>query len=171
MLVFRSLGHRNDYFDHTEPVTVEAQLIELLKYLLENESLHVLSEAAALEHFPDDVSPLIVLWQQEYVTLQGLSYERFFLRKGHVIENGLDGVGALFMAADLDEVVLDHFKNLQALLRRAVWEQLLEKVVSILVHHDLWKFAIHLLKQELDECWVGFSELLLQIAGAGLGCC
>ena len=57
--------------------------------------------------------------------------------KGHVIENGLDGVGSLFMAADLNEVVLDHFKNLQALLRRAVRKQLLEKVVTILVHHDL----------------------------------
>ena len=41
MLVFGSLGHRNDYFDHTKPVTVEAQFIELLKNLLENESLHV----------------------------------------------------------------------------------------------------------------------------------
>ena len=33
MLVFGSLGHRNDYFDHTKPVTVEAQFIELLKNL------------------------------------------------------------------------------------------------------------------------------------------
>ena len=69
MLVFGSLGHRNDYFDHTKPITVEAQFIELLKNLLENESLHVQSEAAALEHFPDNVSPLIILRQQEYVTL------------------------------------------------------------------------------------------------------
>ena len=59
------------------------------------------------------------------------------MRKGHVVEDGLDGVSSLLMAADFDEVFLYHFKNLQALLCRAVREQLLEEIVSILVHHDL----------------------------------
>ena len=137
LLIPLRLRQRDDYLNHAEAVAVEAEFVEVLEDLFENEVLHVLSEAATLEHFPDHMGSLIVLRKQEDVVLKCFSDESFFLGHRHVVEDGLNRVCALLVAADLNEVFLNHVQNLEPLLCRAVREELLEEVVSILIDHYL----------------------------------
>ena len=55
------------------------------------------------------------------------------------------------MATDVDEVVLDHLQDADPLLDRAIEDQLLEKVVPILVLHDLGHLLTHFVQEELNH--------------------
>jgi len=70
------------------------------------------------------------------MTLKSLFDEIFFIFSGDVIENGLNRMSALLMAADFDKVIPDQVQNLQSLRNRAVRKQLLKEVVAILIAHD-----------------------------------
>jgi hypothetical protein len=54
------------------------------------------------------VGSLEVLGQLHYMALEGLSYQVLLGRAVDKVKHELDRVGALLVAADLDEVVLDH---------------------------------------------------------------
>lgn len=66
-----------------------------------------LVEAAALKHFSDDMGPLLVDGQLTDEALQGLLDEALLLVHSHVVENSLDGVCALLVAADANKIVFD----------------------------------------------------------------
>ena len=116
------LGQADDNLDHAESLLVLAQLVQIVVDLLEDERLPVLIKAAALENFSDDMGTLLVNRKLVDVALQRLLDEVFFLLSGHVVENGLDGVRALLVTTDLNEVILDQVQNLQPLLNRAIRE-------------------------------------------------
>lgn len=71
--------------------------------------------------------------------MQGLSNKALLLVHRDVVKDGLDGVSALLMATDLDEVIFDVVKDLEALLNRTIRQQLLKEVVAILINHYVGK--------------------------------
>ena len=87
---------------------------------MEYKRLPVLIKTSALKNFSDDVGALLVNGKLVDVALQRLLYEVFFLLSGHIVENGLNGVSALLVTTDLNEVILDQVQNLQPLLNRAI---------------------------------------------------
>ncbi len=50
---------------------------------------------------------LLVDWEIIDVTLESIFDEVLLLVHGHVVKDGLDGVRPLFVAADLNEIILD----------------------------------------------------------------
>lgn len=80
----------------------------MLKDLFKYEVLHVDCEAAALENFSDHMGALIILRQEEDITLKRFSDESFFLGHRHIVEYRLNCMCALLVTAYLDEVLLDH---------------------------------------------------------------
>ena len=73
-------------------------------------------KAAALEDFADNVCTLLIDGQLAHIALQGLLYKSFFLRHGHIIKDCLNGVSALFVAADIDKVIPDAVEDSETLL-------------------------------------------------------
>ena len=65
LLLSARRGHGHDDLDHAEAVAVGAKLVEMVEYLFKNEVLHVNCEAFALEHFPNNVSALIIFRELE----------------------------------------------------------------------------------------------------------
>ena len=55
------------------------------------------------------------------------------------------------MATDVNEVVLNHLQDADPLLDGAIEDQLLEKVVPILVLHDLGHVLTDLVQKELNH--------------------
>ena len=119
---FSCLRQIDDNLDNAQSLLVLAQLVQIVIDLLEYERLPVLIKTSALKNFSDDVGALLVNGKLVDVALQRLLYEVFFLLSGHIVENGLNGVRALLVTTDLNEVILDQVQNLQPLLNRAIRE-------------------------------------------------
>ena len=168
LLLLRERGHSHDDFDHAEAVAVGAELVEVVKYLFENEVLHVDCEAFTLENLPDHVRSLIIFRKLKDFAFQRPFDEFFLLRHRHVVKYGLNCMRALLVTAYSDEVYLDHVEDLESLVGRAVREQLLEEIVAVLINHDFRELTVDFAEHELDQAWTSFGELLLQVAGAGL---
>ena len=82
------------------------------------------------------MSALLINGEIVDMTLKSLFDEVFFIFSSDVVENGLNRMGTLLVAADLDKVIPDQVQNLQSLRDRAVRKQLLKEVVAILIAHD-----------------------------------
>lgn len=119
---FSCLRQIDDNLDNAQSLLVLAQLVQIVIDLLEYERLPVLIKTSALKNFSDDVGALLVNGKLVDVALQRLLYEVFFLLSGDIVENGLNGVRALLVTTDLNEVILDQVQNLQPLLNRAIRE-------------------------------------------------
>ena len=119
---FSCLRQIDDNLDNAQSLLVLAQLVQIVIDLLEYERLPVLIKTSALKNFSDDVGALLVNGKLVDVALQRLLYEVFFLLRSHIVENGLNGVRALLVTTDLNEVILDQVQNLQPLLNRAIRE-------------------------------------------------
>lgn len=119
---FSCLRQIDDNLDNAQSLLVLAQLVQIVIDLLEYERLPVLIKTSALKNFSDDVGALLVNGKLVDVALQRLLYEVFFLLSSHIVENGLNGVRALLVTTDLNEVILDQVQNLQPLLNRAIRE-------------------------------------------------
>ena len=119
---FSCLRQIDDNLDNAQSLLVLAQLVQIVIDLLEYERLSVLIKTSALKNFSDDVGALLVNGKLVDVALQRLLYEVFFLLRSHIVENGLNGVRALLVTTDLNEVILDQVQNLQPLLNRAIRE-------------------------------------------------
>ena len=119
---FSCLRQIDDNLDNAQSLLVLAQLVQIVIDLLEYERLPVLIKTSALKNFSDDVGALLVNGKLVDVALQRLLYEVFFLFSGDIVENGLNGVRALLVTTDLNEVILDQVQNLQPLLNRAIRE-------------------------------------------------
>ena len=119
---FSCLRQIDDNLDNAQSLLVLAQLVQIFIDLLEYERLLVLIKTSALKNFSDDVGALLVNGKLVDVALQRLLYEVFFLLRSHIVENGLNGVRALLVTTDLNEVILDQVQNLQPLLNRAIRE-------------------------------------------------
>ena len=117
---FSCLRQIDDNLDNAQSLLVLAQLVQIVIDLLEYERLPVLIKTSALKNFSDDVGALLVNGKLVDVALQRLLYEVFFLLRSHIVENGLNGVRALLVTTDLNEVILDQVQNLQPLLNRAI---------------------------------------------------
>ena len=63
-------------------------------------------------------------------------------------------MGALLVAAYLDEVLLDQLQNAETLIDGTVRKQLLEEVVSVLVPHNGRKLFTDFMEEELDQNWI-----------------
>ena len=119
---FSCLRQIDDNLDNAQSLLVLAQLVQIVIDLLEYERLPVLIKTSALKNFSDDVGALLVNGKLVDVALQRLLYEVFFLLSSHIVQNGLNGVRALLVTTDLNEVILDQVQNLQPLLNRAIRE-------------------------------------------------
>ena len=119
---FSCLRQIDDNLDNAQSLLVLAQLVQIVIDLLEYERLPVLIKTSALKNFSDDVGALLVNGKLVDVALQRLLYEVFFLLSGDIVENSLNGVRALLVTTDLNEVILDQVQNLQPLLNRAIRE-------------------------------------------------
>jgi len=62
--------------------------------------------------------------------------ELFLIKADNIVKDCLYCMCSLFVATDIDEVIFDHLKYSQALFYRAIKDQFLEEVVSILIFHD-----------------------------------
>lgn len=51
----------------------------------------------------------------------------------------LNGMRALLILANLDEIALNLVKNEHALIRRTVEQQARNKVISVVIHHQTWE--------------------------------
>ena len=71
----------------------------------------------------------------------------------------MNGVGALLVAANFDEVFFDQVQNAHPLLNRAIRKKLLKEVVAILVAHDGRELFTDLCKQKFNKIWVGLGQL------------
>ena len=85
------------------------------------------------------------------MALQSLLYEGFLLFCGHIVQNGLDCVRALFVAANFDEVFFNQVQNVKPLLNRAIGKQLLKEVVAILITHYWGELLTNLREQKLNQ--------------------
>ena len=119
---FSCLRQIDDNLDNAQSLLVLAQLVQIVIDLLEYERLPILIKTSALKNFSDDVGALLINGKLVDVALQRLLYEVFFLLSGDIVENGLNGVRALLVTTDLNEVILDQVQNLQPLLNRAIRE-------------------------------------------------
>ena len=130
-----------DYnFDYTEALFILAQLVQIVVNFFEDVwGLIFLVEISALKNFSDDMGPLLIDWEFVYMSLESYFNEIFFRLSGDVVKNGLYGVSALLVAADLDEVFLDQLQDSKPLFNWAVRKQFLEEIVAILVPHNGWQ--------------------------------
>ena len=60
LLLARSFGQSDDYFDNAQAVLVQAEVIQLSVNLIEYEGLFFLVKALALKNFPDDMRALLI---------------------------------------------------------------------------------------------------------------
>ena len=72
------------------------------------------------------------------------------------------------VAADLNELSLDSLQNSVPLRGRARVEQLLAKVVAIVIDHKLSKVLSNLVKEELNNLCKALVKLLLEESASGL---
>ena len=84
------------------------------------------------------------------MSFERLAEEIFFLFHRNVVKDGLNRVRTLLVAAYLNKATLDEVQNAQALLNRAIGQQFLEEVVSILVNHYFSEPLSDLLEKELN---------------------
>jgi len=82
-------------------------LVEIRINFLKHKARLILIKAAALEYLSNHMSTLLVSRKPTYISLQRLLDEFFFLIHRYVIKNRLNRMGALFMAANVDEVGLN----------------------------------------------------------------
>jgi len=85
------------------------------------------------------------------VALENLANEGLFMVHRHVVEDGLNRVRPLLVAADRDKVSLNQLQNAHALLYRTVRQQLLEEVVAVLVDHDGGELLADFVQEELNQ--------------------
>ena len=85
------------------------------------------------------------LWEWWRITYRGklvdvpyksVFNELFLIQADNIVKDCLYCMGSLFVATDIYEVIFDHLKYPQALFHRAIKDQFLEEVVSILIFHD-----------------------------------
>ena len=119
LLELLGLCEGNYDLDNAKSILVDTHLVQILVDLFEDELLVFVVKAAALEDFADYMCPLLIYGQIAHIALQGLLDKSFFLRHGDVVKDGLNGVRALLVTADIDEVVLDAVKDTKPLLNGA----------------------------------------------------
>ena len=116
LLELLGFGQCNYDFDDAKTILVDTHLVQILVYLFKDKLLVFVVKAAALEDFADYVCTLLIYGQIAHIALQGLLYKSLFLWHGHVIKDGLNGVGALFVTTDINKVVLDAVEDTKTLL-------------------------------------------------------
>lgn len=77
-------------------------------------------------------------------------------------------MSASLVATNLNELSLDGLQNSVPLWGRARVEQLLAKIVAIVIDHKLSKVLSNLVKEELNNLCKAFVELLLEESASGL---
>ena len=107
LLKFLGLGKCNYDLDDAKTVLIHTHLVQVLVDLFKDKLLVFVVEAAALEDFADYMCTLLVYGQIAHIALQGLFYEGFFLWHGHIVKDCLNGVSALFVATDINKVILN----------------------------------------------------------------
>ena len=95
---------------------VAAELIKVMIDLVENKGLLLLVEASTLEHLADDVCAIRVNRKLTDVTLEGFADEVLLMVHCHIVEDGLNRMCALLVAADLNKIVPNHIQDAKALV-------------------------------------------------------
>mmetsp|Transcript_42593 Transcript_42593/g.40856 ORF Transcript_42593/g.40856 Transcript_42593/m.40856 type:complete len:494 (+) Transcript_42593:377-1858(+) len=150
----------DDDLDHTQPAVVGGQLDELVEDLLEHKLPLLLLEA--FYDVLDHVGTLRVKGKFRHMSSQH-PLEILLLRlQIHQIYELLDGVCALFVAADLDEAALDLGQNEHPLVTGAIDDEPLTEVVSIVVGHEVGEVVLDFGEQKLDDLGVGAVQQPLQ---------
>ena len=93
-------------------------------------------EASYTQKLSENSKEITYSREFEDIPWKQLFNELLLLLSGNVVENSLNGMCALFVTADLNELVFDHLKNSNPLAHWAIVDQFLKEIVGILIHHN-----------------------------------
>lgn len=110
----------------------------------------------------DDMGPLDVARQLQYVSSERLTQELNFLRHVDNVKHALDSMRTPFVAANIDELWLDRSQDLKSLGAVADLDQLLEEIIPVVINHEVRKMIMDLFKEELDQRARAFMQMLLK---------